>query len=228
MNVVSRRGTNQLHGSLFEPRNDKLDARNFFDVTGRSAPNKRNQFGFLVSGPVLIPKLYNGKDRTFFMFSWEWQRQRNGVTSTALVPSAAERLGDFSGTSTPVVDLFTKVPFSAPDLVSEPYGSRRPGLVNLYPESNSADPARNFVNAPCASSITRCRRFSRGSHDLDKEHAVLADNSQSAGRYRTRTGTHQAFKYDAVQSERHVQFDSAIHICSRRPSSTKSTPASFV
>ena len=89
VNVVGRRGTNDLHVSLFEfLRNNKLDARNFFDVTGKSAPNKRNQFGFFTSGPVLIPKLYNGKDRTFFLFSWEWQRQRNGTTSTALVPNA--------------------------------------------------------------------------------------------------------------------------------------------
>ena len=63
---------------------------------GKSAPNKRNQFGFVVTGPVFIPKLYNGKDKTFFMFSWEWQRQRNGATSTALVPTPAERSGDFS------------------------------------------------------------------------------------------------------------------------------------
>jgi hypothetical protein len=86
-----------------------MDSRNFFDVTGRSAPNKRNQFGFLLTGPVYIPKLYNGKDRTFFTFSWEWQRQRNGTTSTALVPTAQERAGDFSATAGAIVDPFTKV-----------------------------------------------------------------------------------------------------------------------
>ena len=79
VNVVSRRHQPTSWVFVRISRNDKLDARNFFDVTGRSAPNKRNQFGFVVSGPVLIPKLYNGKDRTFFMFSWEWQRQRNGA-----------------------------------------------------------------------------------------------------------------------------------------------------
>ena len=65
--MVTRRGTNQLHGSLFEfLRNDSLDARNFFDVTGKSAPNKRNQFGFVVTGPVFIPKLYNGQGQNVF------------------------------------------------------------------------------------------------------------------------------------------------------------------
>ena len=190
MNVVSRRGTNQLHGSLFEfLRNDKLDARNFFDVTGRSAPNKRNQFGFVVSGPVFIPKLYNGKDRTFFMFSWEWQRQRNGATSTALVPTAASAQAISAARAHPVVDPFTKVPFPnnrIPASRIDPVGL---GLVNLYPDANSADPARNFVNAPLRKFDYTVPAF-HGSHDLDKEHAVLADNSQSAGRYRTRTGTH--------------------------------------
>jgi len=74
----------------------------------RSAPNKRNQFGFLLSGPVYLPKLYNGKDRTFFTFSWEWQGQRNGTTSTALVPTAQERTADFSATAGTIVDPLTK------------------------------------------------------------------------------------------------------------------------
>ena len=205
VNVVTRRGTNELHGSLFEfLRNDALDARNFFDVTGKAAPNKRNQFGFVVAGPVWIPKLYDGKNKTFFMFSWEWQRQRNGATSTALVPSAQERAGDFSGTSTPVVDPLTKVPFpnnQIPQSRIDPVGR---GLVNLYPMPNNADPARNFVNAPL-------RKFDFSVPSFRVDHAI---NSRNNLFWRTTINKPddigpgqaltQAFKYDAVQSDRHV------------------------
>ena len=206
VNVVTRRGTNDIHGSLFEfLRNDRFDARNFFDVTGRAAPNKRNQFGFVVSGPVFIPKLYNGKDRTFFMFSWEWQRQRNGTTSTALVPTVEERNGDFSGTSTPIVDPLTKVPFpnnQIPQSRIDPVGR---ALLSLYPMPNNSDPARNYVNAPL-------RKFDFSVPSFRVDHTINARNNlfwrttvnepDDVGPGQALT---QAFKYDAVQSERHVQ-----------------------
>src|SRR6266852_6674889 len=65
INVASRRGSNQFHGDLFEfVRNDRFDARNFFSPA--VVPLKRNQFGFTVTGPVWLPKLYNGRNRTFF------------------------------------------------------------------------------------------------------------------------------------------------------------------
>ena len=96
VNVVTKSGTNALHGDLFEfLRNPVFNARNFFSP----APDvvKRNQFGGTVGGPVLIPKLYNGKDRTFFFFGYQGTRIRNiGNNSSAFVPTAAERTGDFS------------------------------------------------------------------------------------------------------------------------------------
>ena len=95
INVASKRGTNELHFTLFEfLRNNDLDARNFFSAG--KAPLKRNQFGFSAGGPVYIPKLYNGKNKTFWMFSYEVTRQRQAVSSTALVPSLQERAGNFS------------------------------------------------------------------------------------------------------------------------------------
>jgi hypothetical protein len=96
LNMVLKSGGNQFHGALFEFfRNDVLDARNFFDA-GKSEL-RRNQFGGMVSGPVLIPKLYHGRDRTFFVFSWESYRQRQGDSRLGVVPTDAQRLGDFSG-----------------------------------------------------------------------------------------------------------------------------------
>jgi hypothetical protein len=206
VNVVTRRGANELHGGVFEfLRNEKLDARNFFDVTGRSAPNKRNQFGFLASGPAYLPKLYNGKDKTFFMFSWEWQRQRNGTTSTALVPSAQERAGDFTGTATAVVDPLSKAPFPNNRIPESRIDRVGRALVNLYPAANNPDPARNFVNAPL-------RKFDFTVPSFRVDHIVNSHNNlfwrttinqpDDIGPGQALT---QAFKYDAVQSERHVQ-----------------------
>ena len=97
MNMVLKTGTNQLHGTLFHfVRNDLFDARAFFD---ESKPKlRRNQFGGTVGGPVLIPKIYNGRDRTFFLFSWESYRQIVGSTRLTRVPTPLEAQRDFSAT----------------------------------------------------------------------------------------------------------------------------------
>ena len=207
VNVVTRRGSNEVHGSLFEfLRNNKMDSRNFFDVTGRAAPNKRNQFGFLLSGPVYLPKLYNGKDRTFFTFSWEWQRQRNGTTSTALVPTAQERTGDFSATAGTIVDPLTKTPFSNNQIPVSRISPVGRGLLALYPVSNNSDPARNFVNAPLRKFDFSLPSF-RIDHKLTSRDNLFwrttINEPDDIGPGQALT---QAFKYDAVQSERHVQY----------------------
>jgi hypothetical protein len=95
MNMVLKTGGNQIHGSLFEFfRNDALDARNFFDA-GKSKL-RRNQFGGTLSGPVYLPKLYSGRNRTFFLFSWESYRSISGDNQLGMVPTALEHQGDFS------------------------------------------------------------------------------------------------------------------------------------
>ena len=97
LNMVLKSGTNQFHGALFEfLRNDAVDARNFFDQN--KSELRRNQFGGLLSGPVQIPRLYNGRDRTFFLFSWESYRQVQGSPALGVVPTQAQKTGDFSAT----------------------------------------------------------------------------------------------------------------------------------
>ena len=95
MTMALKTGGNRFHGSMFEfLRNDVFDAKNFFAAS--RLPLRRNQFGAALDGPVLIPKLYNGRNRTFFLFSWESSRQRQRQPRLAVVPSEAERQGDFS------------------------------------------------------------------------------------------------------------------------------------
>ena len=98
VNIATRSGSNDYHGEFFEfLRNEALDARNFFDA--RKPPFKRNQFGMNIGGPVHLPFFgeggspfsYNGTNRTFFFFSYEGLRQRQGLTLTSNVLTPAQR-----------------------------------------------------------------------------------------------------------------------------------------
>jgi Carboxypeptidase regulatory-like domain len=103
VNIATRSGSNDYHGEFFEfLRNSALDARNFFERTTEPAQFKRNQFGFNVGGPVNLPHFgsggpvfgYQGKNKTFFFFSYEGLRQRQGLTiSGVTVPTEAQRAG---------------------------------------------------------------------------------------------------------------------------------------
>jgi Carboxypeptidase regulatory-like domain/TonB dependent receptor len=100
---VYKSGTNALHGSAFEYlRNESLDARNFFSPT--VAKDHQNEFGVEAGGPVFIPKLYNGKNRTFFYMYYDGFRYSNsnpGSIYSLLTPSM--RQGDFSAAGIPVI-----------------------------------------------------------------------------------------------------------------------------
>jgi len=97
--IVTRSGTNAIHGSVFEfLRNAALDARNFFDrqslaQPGRIPPFIRNEFGLTNGGPVVIPGLYNGRNRTFYFAEYQGFRQVLSDTEVIPVPTAAERSG---------------------------------------------------------------------------------------------------------------------------------------
>ncbi len=105
ISVVTKSGTNDFHGTAYEFfRNDKLNANNFFNnfnsvnvIAGKATrpPLRYNDFGYTVGGPVLIPKLYNGKNKTFFFFSQEYRRVINYNASTVSVPTLEERKGNF-------------------------------------------------------------------------------------------------------------------------------------
>ena len=97
INLVIKKGGNTLHGTVFEyVRNDLFDAGNYFDVPGTHSELRRNQFGATVGGPVYIPHLYNGHNKTFFLISEESYRDVAGGNSITVVPTVAERNGDFS------------------------------------------------------------------------------------------------------------------------------------
>jgi Carboxypeptidase regulatory-like domain/TonB-dependent Receptor Plug Domain/TonB dependent receptor len=127
VSVVTKSGTNSLHGSAFDYlRNNDLDANRFFNnQQGLPVPVlKRNQYGVTIGGPIVIPKLFNGRNKLFFFFSWQGQRQTSLDTSpgkvTTLTPLEAE--GNFS--------LSSDKSLVAAYLLSNPYYQGNPRLAS--------------------------------------------------------------------------------------------------
>jgi hypothetical protein len=113
VNAITKSGTNEVHGSAFEyVRNQALNATNYFApiVNGKKQQDglKRNQFGGTLGGPVFIPKLYDGRDKTFFFFSYQGTRLRQvPIQSQIIVPTSAMREGDLSSISKQLKNPFT-------------------------------------------------------------------------------------------------------------------------
>ena len=133
--VVTKSGSNYLHGDVYDFfRNDAMDARNFF--AAETEPLHRNQYGATVGGPIR-------KDKDFFFFYYEGQRNSAGETQAAIVPTAAERTGDFSGLTdpstgqpVPLINEFTGQPFPGNQIA--PYMQSPIALLaeKLYPLPN--------------------------------------------------------------------------------------------
>jgi outer membrane receptor protein involved in Fe transport len=136
VSMVTRSGGNQLRGSLYEfLRNDALDARNFFDTT--KSKLIQNQFGATVTGPVRVPKIYNGKDKTFFLVSWESLISVAGETARGVVPQTAMLQGDFSKAVTA---------FGKPEIIIDPLAKKAPFEGNVIPVSR-LDPVARAIAA---------------------------------------------------------------------------------
>jgi hypothetical protein len=112
---TTRSGTNSFHGAAFEfIKNDKFDANTWYNnwIDAPKPRDHKNNYGGSFGGPVWLPKVYDGKDKTFFFFAWEQYRQNLGQTVTSTLPTTAERQGDFSALlgaplmngSTPVIN----------------------------------------------------------------------------------------------------------------------------
>ncbi len=126
---VTKNGTNSFHGTAFDIfKNEALDANGWFETelrrrctpgdeacrrTYATPADKKNDYGGSLGGPIVIPHLYNGHDKTFFFFSWEQFRQTLSASPQATVPTAAERAGDFTailGGPTAVINPCTGAP----------------------------------------------------------------------------------------------------------------------
>lgn len=101
INLVFKSGSNQLHGSIYEfLRNSAFDANNFFSNRAgiSKARNVLNQFGGTLGGPVVMPRLYDGHNRTFWFVNYEGLRDRRALSQTYTIPTQEQLNGDFSRT----------------------------------------------------------------------------------------------------------------------------------
>ena len=144
INIVSKTGTNVFHGTGFDfIRNEKLDAKNFFDPANADKPKlDQKQFGFVVGGPVLLP-FYNGRNKTFFLVNYEGTRIERGFSSFYTVPTPDQLAGRFTST---IIDPGTGQPFPN-NTVPQARFSRLAQLAlrnGWYPTPNSSAPQGNY------------------------------------------------------------------------------------
>jgi hypothetical protein len=158
MTVVIKSGTNSPHGTLYENlRNSKLDANLFFNnIAGQKLPTYQvNMFGVSLGGPVYLPKVYNGKNRTFFFVNYEGLRQNQAQSGRYNVPTAKMRTGDFSEVSAAIYNPYsirivnnvpTRDPFPnnvIPASLQDPVGRK---LMDYYPKPNLTPAGAAWVN----------------------------------------------------------------------------------
>jgi Carboxypeptidase regulatory-like domain len=155
MNVTMKSGTNQFHGSLYEYfQNEFLNAGQPFTSTstGLLRPEqRRNDYGLTMGGPIWIPKVYNGKDKTFFFFSWEQFLQSQTILPGAFsIPTNAYRNGDFSSAVAAAGNT---------NLGNDPLG--RPIFANeIYdPNTRSVAPNGEIVTNPFPNNVIPASRF---------------------------------------------------------------------
>jgi hypothetical protein len=171
INATIKSGTNELHGTVFEfLRNNVLDANNFFtNAAGQPrAPFHQNQFGFAAGGPVWVPKVYNGHNRTFFFADYQGTRQSTSAGSAITdVPPAALRSGDFSSVKTAIFDPSSRRIGPTGVVIADPFpGNIIPqsrlnatsvAIAGLVPQPNFGAPgalARNYFYQPSQFSNT--------------------------------------------------------------------------
>lgn len=136
INATFRSGTNDLHGALYEfLRNSAFDAKNYFDSPTKPIPPFHlNQFGANLSGPVVVPHIFNGKDKLFFFIDYEGKRQAQSQTYVSTVPTAAFKTGDFSALSKTLTIPGTSTPLPKNQVQSiDPSAA---ALVALFPAPN--------------------------------------------------------------------------------------------
>jgi hypothetical protein len=183
INVVSKSGTNSPHGSFFEFfQDDALDERAYFDNPALPKnPKRRNQFGVQMDGPVVIPGLYNGRNKTFFMGAYEGVRGEAVTSPFGSVPTALMRQGNFSEVTTPIRNPFTGQPFPGNIIPSNMLSPTAVNLLRYYPEANRTGTANN-LQAP--------------SPNTDNIDQVLAKVDQNLGnkiRFNVRYNWHDSF-----------------------------------
>ena len=193
VNVSIKSGTRDLHGSVYEYfRNDKLDANDWFRNARPQAdpatkatrvPFRQNQYGVAVGGPVVLPKIYNGRDKTFWFASWEGYRRRRGNTSLNSTPIADWRQGNFASFNQQIYDPLTGIkgaggilrqPFAQNQIPKGRINTGMAMLTEMYqPLPNAGGQTLNYIMTdPTANN--RDMLVLRGDHTLGSKDTFFA------------------------------------------------------
>jgi hypothetical protein len=199
LNIVTKAGTNQLHGDVYEfLRNDALDAANYFTkrsgkypFPGRddyTLPHRFNQFGGFVGGPVVLPHLYHGKDKTFFTFGYEGTRNFAPTFNTVTVPTALMRQGIFTEAPGLIYNPTTLAtnPAAPAQYVRQPIPAACNGGT-CYPAGQyvpNIDPVAQkylaLIPAPNASGVANNYSYSQDVQDSENQYNFRIDHNFSA------------------------------------------------
>lgn len=216
INAVSKSGTNEIHGVAYEfVQNSAMNANSWFsNRNGQSLPDsKRNLFGATMGGPLTIPKLYNGKNRTFFFMDYEGQLSNSATTSLGSVPTLKQRAGDFSDTRLANGNLATI--YNPYDTFTNAAGQirRRPFAGNIIPDGMQNPISKNIVKYyPTPTSegnpFTRVNNFfaqgadSNSSHQFDvKVDHNISEKQRLSTRYSYKINDSTPFNITGNESD---------------------------
>ncbi|HWB82507.1 MAG TPA: carboxypeptidase regulatory-like domain-containing protein [Bryobacteraceae bacterium] len=201
VNIITKSGTNQLHGALGEfNQTSALAATPFFTNKGggKKTVSRQNQWSATVGGPVYIPKLYDGRNKLFFFFAYEGEKDSEPAPTFATTPTDAERNGDFSsllalGSNYKIYDPNTGV-LSGKNVVREPFPNNQipksrfnpvgVNLINLMGEPNhvgNADGTDNFFS-PLVTGNNYHSYMARGDVNISDANKLTADMRTSLWR----------------------------------------------
>lgn len=188
---TTKSGTNQLHGAAYDYlRNNVLDARGFFAKT--TPVNRQNEFGVDIGGPVYIPKVYNGRNRTFFYFVYSGFRYRAGSTNSLVsVPPTSFKNGDFSrlvdkngarvsiydpNTARVVNGLTVRDPFPNNQIPLQRFSRVSQNILPLLPTPTNGNLTNNFLTVGA-------QTFDRNQYDFKVDHNFTDNNRLSVFTY---------------------------------------------
>ncbi len=204
VNMIVKSGGNQLHGSAFEfLRNNEFNARQSFDQ--KAPPAYRfNQFGATIGGPIRIPKIYNGKDRTFFFFAYEAIRSRRLATGQGSAATAKMRSGDFSELlPKTIVNPLTKEPFSGNLIPAGMIASQAQKLMQYIPLPNLPGAGINFINTG-SQARDENQYFGRVDHKLSEKDTIFFRTAIRTADFREVTINPNFQSLGSPQNQNHV------------------------
>ena len=178
INISFKSGTNQLHGTAYDfLRNNFFDARSYFDVTVPVL--RQNQFGYSLGGPVYIPKLYDGRNRTFFFANYEGLRNVSSSTGFATFPTADQFAGKFT---TPIKDPLTGQYFPNNQIPASRIVTFAKVLNAYFPKPNTNVPQGNYVASVDSTTSTDQQNY-RIDQNFGSKNTIFGRYSKSDSSY---------------------------------------------